>query len=181
MPDQQQKLLDNLEQARRSLLESTRGLDERTAAHKTVFGNWTIKDVLAHLVSWGDELRSEIGEILVHPAPRYGYVISSQDDYDQWNQSQVAHKRALSLPEILAELDRDYQETGALIRRLAPDQLQTRGVVPWRIEQLPPPEEVTPETSMTVADLLEIHIGHIHEHAEDIQRLNNASSRPALA
>ena len=104
MPDQQQKLLDNLKQARRSLLESTLGLDERTAADTTVFGNWTIKDVLAHLVSWGDELRSEIGEILVHPAPRYDYVISSQDDYDQWNQSQVAHKRALSLPETISAI-----------------------------------------------------------------------------
>lgn len=181
MHEDQQRLLASLEQARRSLLESIQGLDERTATSATVFGDWTIKDLLGHLVAWGDELRSEIREIVIHPAPRYRYVISSQDDYDQWNRRQIAQKRSLSLPEILAELDRDYQQTVALIQRLAPDQLQRRGVVPWRIEQLPPPEEVTPATSMSVAGLLEIHIRHVNEHAEDIKRLHNTSGQPPRA
>jgi hypothetical protein len=125
---------------------------------------------LGHIVSWGDELRSEIGEILIDPAPRYSYMISSDRGYEEWNCSQAAGKKPSSLREILAELERDYAETVGLLERLAPDELQRRGVVPWRIEGLPLPEEVTPGTSMSVAALIEIHIQHIEDHAEEIGR-----------
>jgi hypothetical protein len=170
MDEHQRRLRNRLERVRKSLLTSIEGLDERTVTGVMVCGDWTVKDVLGHLVSWGDELRSEIGEILIDPAPRYSYVISSDRDYDEWNQSRVAAKESLSLREMLAELERDCQESVDLINRLAPDELGRRGVVPWRIEGLPPPEEVTPGTSMSVAALLETHIQHTEDHAEEIGR-----------
>ena len=170
MDRHQQKLIDSLEKARDSLLTSIAGLDDPMAATTApVCGDWTVKDVIAHLVSWGDELRSEIREILIDPTPPYSYVISSERDYDEWNRRHVAARQSPSLREMLAELDRDYQETVDLVKRLAPDQLHRRGVVPWKIEQLPPPEAVTPENSMSVADLLVIHVQHMEEHAEEIR------------
>jgi hypothetical protein len=171
MDELQQRLQVRLERARESLLTSIEGVDEGTVTGTTIFGDWTVKDVLGHIVSWGDELRSEIDEILIDPAPHYGYVISSEGDYEEWNRSQAAQKASSSLREILAELDRDRAETVDLINRLTPDDLKRRGVVPWSIEGLPPPPgEVTPGTSMSVVALLEIHIQHIEEHAEDIGR-----------
>jgi hypothetical protein len=170
MDEYQQRLAESLGRARDFLLTSIEGLDERTATSVPVLGDWTAKDIIAHLVSWGDELRSEISEILIDPAPKYSYVISGDRDYDEWNRGRVAEAKSLSLPEIVAELDRDYEETADLLRRLAPDELQRRGVVPWKIMQLPPPEEVTPETSASVAAVLETHIQHIEEHAEEIGR-----------
>jgi hypothetical protein len=166
MDEHQQRLMNSLERARNSLLTSIKGVDESAP----VLGDWSLKDVIAHVVSWGDELRSEIREILIDPTPHYSYLISSDRDYDAWNRSQVAARKSWSLPEILGELERDYQETLDLIQRLAPDELPRRGVVPWRIEQLPPPQEVTPENSMSVADLVKIHIRHMDEHAEEIRR-----------
>jgi len=165
MDEQQQSLMNSLERARDSLLTSSEGLDEPAP----VLGDWTFKDIIAHIVSWGDELRSEIREILIDPTPPYSYLISSDRDYDAWNQRQVAAKKSLSLREILAELERDYQETLDLVKRLTTDELHRRGVVPWKIEQLPPPKEVTPANSMSVADLVKIHIHHIEEHAEEIR------------
>jgi hypothetical protein len=173
MDEHQGRLQNRLERARESLLASIEGVDERTLTGTMVCGVWTVKDVLGHLVSWGDELRSEIGEILIDPAPRYSYVISSDRDYHGWNQSRVAAKESLSLREMLAELERDCQESEDLIKRLAPDELHRRGVVPWRIEGLPSPEEVTPGTSMSVAALLETHIQHIEDHAEEISLWRN--------
>ena len=180
MDQRQQRLIDRLGKARDSVLTSIQGLDDPIAATGTpILGDWTVKDIIAHLVSWGDELRSEIREILIDPAPRYSYVISSERDYDEWNRRQVAAKQSLSLRETLAELERDYQETVDLVKRLAPDEMQRRGVVPWRIEQLPPPEAVTPETSMSVADLLAIHIQHMEEHAEEIKRWHSQHQKSA--
>jgi hypothetical protein len=175
-----QRLINSLEEARDFLLTSIKGIDEPIATTSTlVLGDWTVKDIIAHLVSWGDELRSEIREILIDPTPRYSYVISSDEDYDEWNRRQVAVKQSLSLGETLAELERDYQETVDLVKRLAPDEMQRRGVVPWRIEQLPPPEAVRPETSMSVADLLAIHIQHMEEHAEEIKRWHSQHQKSA--
>jgi len=180
MDRHQHMLIDSLEKARDSLLTSIEGLDDPIVATGTpVLGNWTVKDVITHLVSWGDELRSEIREILIDPAPRYSYVISSERDYDEWNRRQVAARQSLSLREALAELERDYQETVDLVKRLAPDEMQRRGVVPWRIEQLPPPEAVRPETSISVADLLAIHIQHMEEHAEEIKRWHSQHQKSA--
>ena len=180
MDEHQQMLIISLERARDSLLTAIEGLDESTAATGApVLGDWTLKDVMAHVVSWGDELRLEIREILTDPTPQYSYLISSDRDYDEWNQSQVAARKSSSLPEILDELERDYQETLDLIKRLAPDELPRRGVVPWRIEQLPPPTEVTPENSTSVADLVKIHIQHIEEHAEEIKHWRRQGETPA--
>jgi hypothetical protein len=173
MEEHQDRLRNRLDRARQSLLASIEGVDESTLTGTALFGDWTVKDVLGHIMSWGDELRSEIGEILVDPAPRYGYVISSDRDYAEWNRSQVAGKRSSSLSEILADLDRDCTETADLIDRLAPDELGRRGVVPWRLEGFPSYEEVRPGTSMSVAGLLEIHIQHMEEHAEDISLWRN--------
>jgi len=167
MDEQQQRLMNSLERARDSLLTSIEGLDE----YAPVLGDWSLKDIIAHIVSWGDELRSEMREILIGPTPGYSYLISSDSDYDAWNQSQVAAKKSLSLREILGELERDYQETLDLVKRLTPDDLHRRGVVPWRIEQLPPPKEVTPENSVSVVGLVKIHIQHMVEHAEEIGRV----------
>jgi hypothetical protein len=167
MDEHQHRLMNSLEKARGSLLTSIEGLDESAP----VLGDWTVKDIIAHLVSWGDELRSEIREILIDLTPHYSYLISSDRDYDAWNRSQVAARKCLSLREMLGELERDYQETLDLVKWLAPGELQRRGVVPWRIEQLPPPKEVTPANSMSVADLVKLHIQHMEEHAEDIRRL----------
>jgi hypothetical protein len=180
MDEHRQSLMNSLERARDSLLTSVEGVNETLAATGgPVLGDWTLKDILAHLVSWGDELRSEIREILIDPTPHYSYVISSDRDYDEWNQSQVAAKKSLSLREILDGLERDYQETLDLIKRLAPDDLQRRGVVPWRIEHLPPPTEVTPENSSSMADLVKIHIQHIEEHSEEIRRWRRQGETPA--
>ncbi len=173
MDEHQQRLMNSLERSRDSLLTSIAGLDESAP----VLGDWTLKDVIAHVVTWGDELRSEIRDILIDPTPQYSYLISSDSDYDEWNQSQVAARKSWSLPEILGELERDYQETLDLIQRLAPDKLLRRGVVPWRIEQLPPPKELTPENSMSVADLVRTHIQHVGQHAEEIRRWRSSVGR----
>ena len=178
MNAQQRWLQSRLERAREWLLASIEGVDQRTLTETTVSGDWTVKDIWGHIVSWGDELRSEIREILIDPAPRYGYVISSDRDYEVWNRSQAAQKKSASLHEIMGELDRDCEETVDLIKRLTPDELQTRGVVPWRIEELTPPAEVAPDTSMSVGELLEIHIQHIEDHAEEIGRWRSEEGSP---
>jgi hypothetical protein len=170
MDEHQGRLQNRLERAREALLTSIEGVDERTLTGTMVCGVWTVRDVLGHIISWGDELRSEIGEILIDPTPRYSYVISSDRGFEEWNRSQAAQKKSSSLREILADLDRDHAETVGLLERLAPDELGRRGVVPWRIEKLPPPEEVTPGNSMSVAALLETHIQHIEDHAGEIGR-----------
>jgi hypothetical protein len=177
MDEYQKRLQIRLERARESLLTSIDGMDERSLTEMTVFGDWTVKDILGHIVSWGDELRSEITEILIDPAPCYDYVISSEGDYEAWNRDQVAGKKSALLREMLAELDRDCEETAKLIGRLAPIELTRQGVVPWRIEGLTPPAEVTSDTPMSVAALLEIHIQHIEEHAEEIERWRSKGSK----
>ena len=67
----------------RASVQKLRRVDESAP----VLDDWSLKDVIAHVVSWGDELRSEIREILIDPTPHYSYLISSDRDYDAWNRS----------------------------------------------------------------------------------------------
>ena len=69
--------------------------------------------------------------ILDDDHPEYDHQISGADDFSAWNQNWVDGKRAWSLDQILADVDRDYQESVELITALTGEQLSQRGLTPW--------------------------------------------------
>ena len=163
-----EKLLTRLENERASLLNAIDGLDEETIATAPACGEWTIKDVVGHVVSWGDEFRSEIRAIGADPTPAYDYVIREDDEYGEWNGRQAAGKKLWTWSRMREDLDRDYGEMVALVDGLSEEDLSKRGVVPWLVDGQPPPYEVTQTNTSTAGLLVRIHCMHMSHHTEGI-------------
>ena len=123
-----------LEDARRERAALERLLDELSAEQMVqpgTLGNWSAKDVLAHLIEWEQMVLGwiETGLSGKTPAiPAEGY---------KWNQlpalnQQIYEKhRDRPLAEILEQFQRSFQQSMTAIEGFSEEILFTRGYYPW--------------------------------------------------
>jgi uncharacterized damage-inducible protein DinB len=165
----QQAFLRRLADAKERLANSIEGLDEATICQEPVVDDWTIKDILGHIVSWNEEFRANIATILTGGHPGYDHEISGEDNFSRWNRQWIGKKRSCSLAQIIADVDRDYQEAVELIAVLKTDEYRKRGVTPWKAAAAKKPEELTKADTDTVETLLTFHWRHMNEHIREIE------------
>ena len=97
------QLLDKLEQAWRSFNDSYAGLSEAQMAVPGVMGEWSVKDILAHVSVWEQEALKYLPLILEGgKPPRYADLYGG---IDAFNAQMAAGARGRSLSEILKQLD----------------------------------------------------------------------------
>jgi uncharacterized damage-inducible protein DinB len=153
-----EKLVGQMDTARATLLGAIEGLDKDTLSNDIVSGVWTVKDVLGHLVSWGDEFRQEIQTILFKNSA-YDYTIRSDDHFNEWNLAEAEKKKSMSWQMALEDFERDYKETNTLISSLSEAQLRTKGPVLFY--------DAKP---MKIESIIKIHPNHIKHHQNIIKK-----------
>jgi hypothetical protein len=159
-----------LTEAKDRLLRSVAGLDQAVLCGEPVFGDWTARDLIGHVVSWNDELRAEIEQIRQGRHPGYANRISGENDFDEWNQARIAEKRDWAWDRLIADVDRDYAEAVELIMRLRPQDWRKRGVAPWQPAALDRPALPTVSDTVSVETLMTYHWRHANAHARDIEK-----------
>jgi hypothetical protein len=162
--------LQRLTEAQDRLLNAIADLDEATLTTECVVGDWTVKDILGHIVSWNDEFRANIKAILQGKHPGYEHRISGENDFDEWNQHWASQKHNWTWRRIRADLDRDYREASQLILRLQPEGFRKRGVTPWKRAAVEKPAVPTPADTESVATLVTYHWRHINMHARILEK-----------
>lgn len=163
------KALQRLADSRQRLLAAVADLDSDSCCRTPAAGDWTVKDMLGHIVSWNEEFRSDIELILHGQHPGFDHLINGKDDFDDWNQRQVALKRDWTWQDILEDLDRDYQEAVALIERLEPKHYRMRGVTPWKRAAFDRPAELSVYDTDSIETLVSFHWRHMNQHAGMIE------------
>lgn len=97
-----QRLLRRLDKAWAALRESYVGLSDSQLTEPGVTGDWSVKDILAHVTTWEGEALKHLPLIIAGGRPpryvRYGGI-------DAFNAKTTEEKRGLSLPEVLRQLD----------------------------------------------------------------------------
>jgi len=97
-----QRLLRRLDKAWSALRESYVGLSDSQLTEPGVTGDWSVKDILAHVTTWEGEALKHLPLIIAGGRPpryvRYGGI-------DAFNAKTTEEKRGLSLPEVLRQLD----------------------------------------------------------------------------
>jgi len=119
------RLLAQIDQAWRELKESYSDLLEAELTEPGVAGQWSVKDILAHISTWEEEslkylpLISEGGNPPLYKT--YGGI-------DAFNALMNERKRALSLSEVLSQLDETHRRLVGLVQSVPEGQLgaQTR-------------------------------------------------------
>jgi uncharacterized protein (TIGR03083 family) len=114
-----QQLLSRLDKAWAALKDSYAGLPETQLTEPGVTGDWSVKDILAHVTTWEDEALKYLPVIDQGRRPlRYS---TEYGGIDAFNALMTERKRGLTLAEVLRQLDETH---GRLVEYVkgAPDE-----------------------------------------------------------
>ena len=117
-----QQLLKQLEKAWAAIKESYAGLSDSQLTESGVMGNWSVKDILAHVATWEEEALKYLPLIITGGRPprytRYGGI-------DAFNAQMTEQKRGLALSDVLGQLDETHRRLLDYIRSV-PEEPFTR-------------------------------------------------------
>jgi hypothetical protein len=115
-----ERLLSRLESAWTELRESYAGLPDPTFLEPGVTGDWSLKDVLAHVNTWEEEALEQLPVIARGGTPpRY----AASGGIDAFNARMAERKRDLPLAEVRRRLDESHRRLVELVRGAPEDQL----------------------------------------------------------
>ena len=116
------QLLDRLDTAWQDFTASYAGLSEARLTEPGVTGDWSVKEVIAHVTTWEDEALHYLPVIAAGgTTPRYAAV----GGIDAFNMQTSERKRDLSLAEVLAQQAETHRRLIAYIEQV-PEELFTR-------------------------------------------------------
>jgi uncharacterized protein (TIGR03083 family) len=117
------KLLQQLETAWASFQASFAGLGDAQMTEPGVTGEWSVKEILAHVTTWEQEALKSLPIILAGgKLPRYSVLYGG---IDAFNAQTTEQKRRLPLGEVLAEMEATHRQLVAQVRQ-APEEVFSR-------------------------------------------------------
>jgi hypothetical protein len=101
------QLLQRLDAAWQAFKESYAGVPESRLTERGVVGDWSVKDIVAHVSTWEEEALKHLPLIIAGGTPpRYS---ATYGGIDAFNALMTEQKRALSLAEVLERLDETHR------------------------------------------------------------------------
>jgi hypothetical protein len=117
-----QQLLARMESAWAALQAAYAGLAESRMLTPGVAGEWSVKDMLAHVSTWEDEALKYLPLIAEGGTPpRYASV----GGLDAFNAKTAEAKRAMSLAEVLRQLRETHETLLAYLERVPEEYIAT--------------------------------------------------------
>jgi hypothetical protein len=111
------QVLAELSRTRADLLGALAGLDEAALDRKGVIGEWSIKNVLAHIAAWEDWVVQAL-PVRVSTGATPADFRQRAEDEDRFNAEEVAEREELTPDEQLMELERTRAELLAYLDSL---------------------------------------------------------------
>ena len=99
------QILDELESTRATLLGAIAGLDEDALDRKGAVGEWSVKNVLAHIAAWEEWVVQALPRRLASGVTPDDFRART-DDEDRFNAEEIAEREELTPSEQLIELER---------------------------------------------------------------------------
>ena len=120
--------LAELGRTRAELLAAIGGLDEAALDREGLIGDWSIKNVLAHIAAWEAWVVQALPARMASGATPEDFRQRAQDE-DRFNAEEVAEREELTLDEQLMELERTRAELLAYLGGL--DAATLERTHPW--------------------------------------------------
>jgi hypothetical protein len=122
------QLLTRLEKAWRTFQDSYGGLCDSQLTKPGVTGNWSVRDILAHVTTWEEEALKHLPTILRGGIPPKYSV--THGGINAFNAHMTELKRGLTLAEVQRELNQAHRRLIAFIESVAEEQM--RSETPFR-------------------------------------------------
>ncbi len=125
------EVLQALDRDRAQLQAALEGLDDHVMTTVPVVGEWTIKDLLGHMAMWHQVALQFIADYKQSGLPKN---LGMNDDaaIGAHNRREAERRRAWSVAQVGAELDKSYRELAAAVAGLTDEQLKTPLPAPWQ-------------------------------------------------
>jgi hypothetical protein len=109
-----------LDEAWKTLKASYADLSDSELMEPGVMGDWSVRDIIAHVTSWEEEALTHLPLILAGgKPPRYSVTYGG---IDAFNAQMMEQKRNLSLPEVLRLRDESHRRLMDFLHRVPEDQ-----------------------------------------------------------
>ena len=124
-----QDLLNEAAREYKAFHEAIQGLNE---AHMTEvwLGTWSVKDIVAHISGWHREMGPALERLARGERPVPAGV--SYDDFDAWNATFTAAKRAEPVADVLLDLDKSHEDFMHAAAQVPEDRFVS-GKTAWKI------------------------------------------------
>lgn len=144
--------------SRRYFAEQWAGLSEPQFLDPGVEAGWSLKDIIAHVVSWESWMCENLETAVAGGIP---VIPQSEADVDRMNAAFTAENNAKSLAQVLAEFAENEEKIDRAITAVPEEALLQRDYFTWR--------QGNPLTWMVGGNTF----GHYREHAASIQEWQN--------
>lgn len=149
------EVIADLRAARARLLEAIAGLSDEDMLRVGAVGIWSVKDVLAHLVSWQAELVTALARL--DQSGQHVPQIVEIEDIDEWNAEQYRTNAPRALAAVIEDFHGVHKHLLEAVAALDSRTLDDNRRFPWM--------EGEPLSYLIVENA----IWHEEEHAEDIR------------
>jgi hypothetical protein len=149
-----QMLAGQLQEARERLINSYAGLSDGEMLEPGVAGDWSVRDVLAHVAAW-DRAQTEAYRMMLR-GERPTLLDLDEEANEAFNHEHHGRLKDLDLQEVITELFAAREEMVMLLRELDNDALFA-----------PAPGDEHAELS--IAACISVSTNHDEEHAEMIE------------
>jgi hypothetical protein len=115
-----QQLLSKLNKAWADFEQSFAGLTDAQMLEPGVVGNWSVKDILAHVTTWEEEALKSLPFILEgRKPPKYSDLYGG---IDAFNAQQSERRRGLPLAEVLSQSETTHERLVSFLEGVAEEQ-----------------------------------------------------------
>jgi hypothetical protein len=126
------KLLELIRTERQSLEEILLGFDDSQMLNPSLDGNWSIKDILAHIVTWEQRMVKWIEEALNGETPQILPAGMTWDDLDLWNEQTFMENQDIPLPGVLSDFHSSFTQVLMTVESLSEEDLIDPDRFEWR-------------------------------------------------
>jgi len=134
------ELLERIHSHRKDLEDSLARLSDEQLVQPGVQGEWSVKDILAHITIWEQRMIRWVGETLRGQIPEMPAPGMTWDDLDQLNERTYLENRDRDLSEVLDDFHQSYPKVLEVIESIPeedmidPNRFEWRGGAPlWKM------------------------------------------------
>ena len=121
--------VDILKYGQQTVLQTLAEFPEAAVEKPGACGVWSVKDIIAHLVSYEEVLVDVLATFVSRqPTP---YLNKFTEPSGQFNDSEVDLRKARTMPEVLAEFNDAYAQVMSLATQISPEQFRQSGTLSW--------------------------------------------------
>lgn len=160
--------IQQLRGARKEFSETIQGLTEEDFLRPKAIDKWTLKDLLAHIASWDEEVVRVLQTFALSGESQYTYVIVDKNDFALWNEEQIQMRAARSANEVIGEFESARRDLIQVVEGLTDPVLNRSRMTSWGKQS-------------TGFDLILAQIEHDREHAEQVRSYRKKIERWARA